>query len=226
MSLAVYLFIPVFAIVVLTGTVSASQIHDDIGIVLGNTCKTMIKNNVTSDCPTYETLAAIYKDTTEPRFSGELMYIDGMYQRGPTKTDHFNFYQYEPAERRIWIDPPGDTINRIHIIKIEPSIPVYKLDGQSTLSYNSTGAELTVGHSRYMTPNCSESIISSKAWLLLLGDTMNIILKGCDLSVSQFDSRKTTFYNSTEFDIRTSYKYQLDKWYEEAKKVASSYKRH
>ena len=55
------------------------------GISYDNTCKTMIKNNITSNCPTYEDIITLYPDTSIKGVSGEFGYRDGIYQRLPTK---------------------------------------------------------------------------------------------------------------------------------------------
>ena len=76
----------------------------DVGITLSKTCQSMIKNNFTTNCPTYEEILTLFPDTTNQQVSGEFQYIDGIYQRGPTDfKNHFNFYTY--SDNVVWVEP-------------------------------------------------------------------------------------------------------------------------
>ena len=88
-----------------------------IGVKLSQSCTTMIKNNITNNCPTYEELAQL--DTSNTRFSGEFGYEDGWYHRldSPFKNG-FESYKYDPTIRII-VDPPSNHQSRIKMITIE-----------------------------------------------------------------------------------------------------------
>jgi hypothetical protein len=64
----------------------------NFGIVLDNTCKTILRNNVTSNCPTYEDVITVFPDTSIQDVSGRFDYFDGIYQRGPEKLH--NSFEY------------------------------------------------------------------------------------------------------------------------------------
>lgn len=209
----------ILVLFVIIPTTAHANIFDDTGIMLGQSCLTMIKNNVTSDCPTYETLNAVFPDTSDNRISGEFIFVDGLFQRGKTLNDHSEFYRYETDKKRNWIDPPADIRGKLRMIIIEPSLPEYKIKGNQ-LFYNGTNggsAEMVVGHSRYTNPNCSQSTVTAENWLFVLGDTMRYMGKNCDEEFTYLETIKTRILERTEFDIRDSYKWKLSQWVQESK---------
>src|SRR3990172_7744127 len=64
------------------------------GISYDNTCKTMLKNNLTTTCPTYEDIITLFPDTSNKFVSGDFGYYNGLYQRLPTKLHNsFEYYR-------------------------------------------------------------------------------------------------------------------------------------
>ena len=205
-----------FAILPIVVLESYGSHYDHFGITLSKTCTTMLKNNITTTCPTYEELLTVYPDTSNKIISGDFEFKDGLYQRnmGMAKSNHVEFYKYN-TETVMWIDPPSDIMARTQMIIIEPTLPEYKITGVSGTIINGT---LSTGHDRWINPNCSEIVVSSTDWLLLVGDTLNLLNHDCDMEYSNYNHIKEKVFEKTEMDITTSYKYQLAQWVDQAKK--------
>ena len=200
------LFLPLLLLVPIT--VDAAQTQ--YGIALSQTCLKMISNDLQTDCPNYIEIMRLFPDGTDQRYSGEFKNIDGLYQRDTPR--HLNpwKYYYFASSPVLWIDPPGNTRDRIKMIYIEPSIPEYKLGFEST---RMDDYSVSFGKDRWINENCSVIKVTAKNWVFLTGDSINILKHNCDLSVSQFTNGTVTktFAKSYQ-DIKTSYKYQHDKW--------------
>ena len=203
--------VPVLIVIAAIG-VSLPPSFSDQGIILSNSCKTMLKNNITTNCPTYEQILSVFPDTSNRRMSGDFNYIDGILQRAePQYENHYDQYRYDTLNL-MWIDPPGDVLDKISLITIAPDDFTYKIKGQVM-----TNNTLLVGDSRYINTKCHDATISAKLWLFLLGDTIQLMNHNCDRNYTNFDEVKKRIYEKTEHDITTSYKYKLDKWIKETK---------
>src|SRR3990172_13377436 len=180
------------------------------GISYDNTCKTMIKNNVTSDCPTYEDIITLYPDTSIKGVSGEFGYRDGIYQRLPTKfINSFEYYRH--WDRPIlFVDPPVETATRIKLIEIKANLDQYLLRG-GTQSYNSIDHTLTMGIGRYI-DSCRLAYVDAAQWIFLVGDTLNHMNNNCSTDSTKFNSTIITKLGKVEHDITTSYKYKLEQF--------------
>ena len=191
----------------------------DVGITLSKTCIAMIKNNMTTACPTYEAILALFPDNTNQNISGKFIYKDGYLQRGSTNyINHFKFYTYQPVT--TWVDPPGDVVGRIATITIEPKLPEYLVSESQKLINNT----MTVGHSRYVDPLCYRATITATDWIFLTGDTMNYMFHNCDKSFTTFDNLKSKYLGKSYQDLTTSNKYKLDEFIKAAKeKYKESY---
>src|SRR3990167_1358233 len=194
--------------------VGLPQIYaDNFGISYDNTCKTMIKNNVTSDCPTYEDIITIFPDTSIKGVSGEFGYRDGIYQRLPTKfTDSFEYYRF--WDRPIlFVDPPVETATRIKLIEIKANLDTYLIRGKNP-SYNQQDHSMTLGVGRYI-DSCRVAYVAADDWISLVGDTMYHMANNCSADSTKFNSTITTKLDKVEHDITTSYKYKLELWQKE-----------
>ncbi len=180
----------------------------------------MLKNNITTDCPTYEELNTLYPDTTNQKISGEFITDDnGYYHRDHTLYhNQYKFYQHSD-ELITWIDPPADTIEKIPRIIIQPGDFDYKIKNQ-VLNNTST---YMIGQNRYVSSTCTYMMISAANWFFLLGDTIQYLVHDCDINYTNFNENKTIEHYQTYHDITTSYKYQLDNWFKEAKENATRY---
>jgi len=195
--------------------VPAYAYPESLGIQLSNSCLTMIRHNITTNCPTYEEILVIFPDTSNHRMSGGFDYSDdGVYERQPTKIKgHYKFYEFE-TEKILWIDPPGDMRFRstMKMIIIEPSLPEYKTT-QTTIDKQM----LEIGHGRWNDILCKNVTMGAEDWLFLLGDTLWYMDHNCNHAYTNFDNTKELYFKGQEYDNTTSYKYKLDKYIAEAK---------
>ena len=194
-------------------SLSFGAAYADYGIVLDNTCLVFLKNNLTTNCPTYDLINLLFPDTSNRKISGDFVIKQGIYHRQePQYEHHFNNYRYDENKDRIWIDPPGDVIDKLKLITITPHDFIYKIGGQTI-----TNNTLLTGVSRYIDPHCSSAIITANNFLFLLGDTMQTLKKKCAPNSSLFNDTKIETWEKTKHDITTSYKYKLDTWIKESK---------
>ena len=183
---------------------------DNFGITLDNTCLTMIKNNVTSDCPTYEDIITLFPDTSIKDVSGDFGYSNGIYHRLSTKWhDSFEYYRFfdHPI---LFVDPPSGTYDRVKLIQIKSNLNEYLLRGQEK-SYNAGNHTITLGHGRYV-DSCRIAYVDASKWSYLVGDTINYLSKNCAEDATTFNSKTTTQLYKTKHDLTTSYKYKLEEW--------------
>lgn len=193
---------------------SMSQIgavHGDYGINLSNTCLTMLKNNVSTDCPNYEQILTLFPDTSNQKISGHFIYKEGILQRQePQYEHHFKNYDYDNIDT-LWIDPPGDVLEKVNLITITSNDFTYKIPNQIINNFT-----LLIGQGRYISPNCDKATITAKNWLFLLGDTMKTMKENCSKGSSNFDEIKILSWEKTKHDITTSYKWKLEQWIKES----------
>lgn len=102
-----------------------------VGIQLSKTCLQMERNNVTSNCPTYNDLMQF--DNTIPDVSGDITYTDGYWHREATafKQEHCNYY-LDKYPVIIAVDPDGcwqrqTGIRMIYIQSLDPDKMIFKL---------------------------------------------------------------------------------------------------
>ena len=185
-----------------------------VGIVLSQTCQTLIKNNLSTTCPTYEILEQL--DTSEKKVSGSFEYVNGFYQRGPSPyVNSHLWYAFDSSDTwRIFVDPPREYLSRVKLITIENNFDLYynRADNQIV---NHTIIQY---HDRFVSSGCWTSTINSDIWLNLLPDTMYYMRNDCNPDFTGFDHVKKIYMNKTEMDISTSYKWQYDKWLADVKK--------
>lgn len=197
----------------------ADKLSEDIGIKLSDVCVMMIQNNMSSPCPTYDTIMGLYSDTSDKKMSGSFEWIDGMVQRNNKHIyKHYEFYRQDNKVVN-WIDPPSDTMTRIKLIEIRHMLPDYKIANSSKMILdNSTGTFYRfMGTERYVSENCMYAVISADNWIYKLADTINYLHSGCDSNSTKIQSIKQIAKQKTEFDISTSRDYQHKKWIEQIK---------
>lgn len=189
-----------------------TEYYEHIGIRLSETCRTMLENNMTTNCPNYLQILHLYPDTSIKKWSGDFYFNEnGFYEREiiTKKYDTLDVYYSFPRDV-VWIDPPSDVIEKIKIIEITSHDFVYPIKTQKI-----TNSSYLVGQSRWVSPNCDYARISSDNWIDRLGDTWIYLRSGCDKNSTNYNDLVLREWNGTIHDITTSYKYQLDKWYNE-----------
>ena len=206
------LFAIILVLTIGAGTIPQIE-AENYGIRLDNTCKTMLVNNITSNCPSYEDIITLFPDTSNRKITGEFGYYHGIYQRLPTKLiNSFEYYRFWNTTI-LFIDPPPNTNDRIRIIEIKANLGEYKLPKSGT--YNPIDHSLTLGVGRYI-DSCRIAYVDSANWISYVGDTMKHMADNCSPESTTYIDRITTKLNRTVHDITTSYKYQLAKWQQES----------
>ena len=180
-----------------------------IGIQLSQTCFTMVKHNVTSDCPTYRDLVDLGWDDSLPG-SGEFFVDDfGMYRRGPAEyTSVHELYRYD--DYHIIIDPPTEIATRTNLIIISPSLPIFVPLG----GYEKVLNQRILQQDRYV-DDCQEATITAANWRELISDTVYFLRNNCTHTNYPTEVIVTDYASS--MDITTSAKYKHEKWLAESK---------
>jgi len=187
----------------------------DFGISIAKTCYVMHKNNITTSCPTYEAIFAIFPDTSNQDVSGKFIFRDGLIQRGyPQMKDNYEWYKYE-TETLLFVDPDAQTQSKLKMITIYANLPTFKLrDGG--MSNKVVDGLRYLGDGRYI-EDCRNAVIDGKRWLFLLGDTINYMKNGCDPAFTQFNSTVEYQAKLMDHDITTSNKWLHDAFLEYVK---------
>lgn len=212
-----------------------SRLTKLVGIQLSNSCITMIQNNITSSCPTYDDL--VKYDSSNTYVSGQFIRDNStgfLHRENPQYKDSWRWYDDDP-EIRLIVDPPQGMDSRIKMITIQPNFDTYIVNGEETIpsefEYIDVEIEKTLGnqtkvrtvqvlnqtqdfamvlyHDRYV-DRCNKAIINADNWKFLLGDTITYLRSGC--SETEFDEREIIQPVKTEIDISTSPSYQYQTW--------------
>lgn len=212
-DLTSFSFIGLIVLVVAIGVGLPSIYADNFGIILDNTCITLLKNNIESNCPSYEDIITLFPDTSNQDVSGKFTYDSGIYQRAPTKLfDSFEYYRFRDSPI-LFVDPPDETKKHIKLIEIKANLKEYLLPKHQ--SYNATSHTLTMGVGRYI-DSCRTAYIDSTNWSYLLGDTIFHMQHNCSSNSTTFISKTTTQLYKVKHDIATSYKYKLEQYQKES----------
>lgn len=180
-----------------------------IGIVLSPTCLTMIKNNITTTCPTYEEL--YHLDSSIQNISGEFGFEDGFFQRlNPELINSWRWYDFD-NNIRIFLDPPSGMESRMKMIEIQPNLKTFDIGGKKiqlqkfedkeieiTNIFNKTST-ITIKvetqkegrilyHDRYIDDYCKRAIINADKWAELLSDTILHMQQNCEDGTTSFDN--------------------------------------
>ena len=168
----------------------------------------MLKNNITTACPTYAGLLALNLDSSKKE-SGIFSFFNGYYHRGSPLLKNDDKL-YDLNSYNIIIDPSPVMTKRIKTITIQPSLNNFLLDDGS-IKINNT----RIIHKDRYVDNCSHATISAVTWINTLSDTINYLRNGC---VGTLLNSVDNFTDSTTVtDITTSAKWKHDQWIKEAK---------
>ncbi len=176
----------------------------DFGITVSNTCLVMHKNNITTDCPTYESIMVLFPDTSNHDVSGKFIFKDNMIQRDkPQFKNSYNWYTFLGHETVLFIDPDTYTQKEIGMITIHPQLGLYKINKMSGKVEDN---KRYLGTGRYI-EDCRNAAIDGKNWIFLLGDTINYLRNNCEAQYTQFNSTIEYQAKLTDHDITTSNKW-------------------
>jgi len=183
----------------------------DFGIAISNTCITMHKNNVTTDCPTYEAILSLFPDTSNHDVSGKFIYKDNMLQRqNPPYTKSYSWYEFNTQNTILFVDPDTQTQKEIGMITIHSQLPYYRI---ADMSGKVEDNKRYLGTGRYI-EECRNAAIDGKNWVFLLGDTINYLRHNCEAAFTQFNSTIEFNKQLVDHDITISNKWLHDTFIE------------
>ncbi len=210
-----------------------------VGIELSQSCTKMIKYNITTDCPSYETLIQLDSSITE--VSGEFVTdMGGYFHRSPSPMQSsWNWYDYDD-QIRVIVDPPIGMSSRIKMIEIVPNFDTYTLINDMvqlpeyeiiTVQVTNTQGNQTktrdilvrnqtqtfgmiLFHDRYV-ENCSKAKINSANWQEIIADTLHYLRTDC--TQTSYNIKEVIYPNYTSIDIMESPEYKKWLWFEAAK---------
>ena len=180
----------------------------DFGITISNTCYTMHKHNVSSNCPTYQEIMVLFPDTSNQLISGEFIMKDNQLQRDRPRMDsHYDWYAFNENKTYLFIDPDFALQSQLSMIHIESRMGEYSLRDSvdDNMRY--------VGEGRYI-DSCREATIGAGNWIFMLGDTMEYLRHDCHPSFTLFNETKIIRKELVDHDITTSAKWIHDKFLE------------
>ena len=181
-----------------------------VGIMLSNTCIAMLKNNLTTNCPSYETLMSFNWDTSKSQ-SGSFVFKNGYYHRDtPLVKNDYKLYSLN--DYNIIMDPSPSMIQHIKTITISQNLESYLLPSD-LVKVNNTR---TIHKDRYV-DSCTHGIISADTWQQTLSDTIQYLRGGCTTTLLGVVDAKQD--ETTIQDISTSSKYKHDQWIKEIKET-------
>ncbi len=180
----------------------------DYGISISKTCYNIHRfapENSTTNCPTYESIMAIFPDTSNQEVSGGFIYKHNMLQRerAPME-DSYNYYAFKTGTY-LFIDPDADTAKQLGMITIYSSLPTYKIN--SDLGNNTR----IMGEGRYV-EGCRNAVISAEDWIFKLGDTIEYLRHDCHPTYTMFNETRLIYTNYAKHDITTSAKWLHDQF--------------
>ncbi len=167
-----------------------------IGITMDNTCKIFIKNNFSSNCPSFELLSLIYPDSSCEYVNHSC--IDYYRQQGG-----FHYM----------IDPPASVADRIKMIQIRYNFEEFHIQGIE--GYNNTAHTINYQVGRYL-DGCKTAYIGADSWFRYTGDSIYLLYKGCDMNYTGLGGFRSESINQTDFDIRDFKQWQLEQWIKES----------
>lgn len=218
-----------------------SHLTKKIGVSLSKSCEVMIKNNFTSNCPSYKQLVQL--DSSNTSISGKFTTDDdGFFHRGDEPVENSYKYYWNDDTIRLFVDPPGNMANRIKMIYIQPNFETYTLAGDLTIDDDfeiiQGNKTLTSGnqtkliefdvrnqtsyfgtiqyHDRYI-ENCNEATINADNWKFLIGDTIHLMRNDCDRGFTAFEEREVIIPNSTSYSPEDSPNWNI---LQEAKRIS------
>ncbi len=179
----------------------------DFGISISNTCYTMHKNNISSNCPTYEAIMSLFPDTSNQLVSGEFIYKHNQLQRDrPQLEDHYKYYAFQ-NRTIIFIDPDAQLQSQLSMIRIESSLPEF------AINYSIVNNTRYMGEGRYI-DECRNAVIDGRNWIFLIGDTMQYIAHDCHSTFTLFSDVKEIKMYKIIHDITTSSKWLHEQFLE------------
>ena len=216
-----------------------------IGVYLSGSCITMIQNNYSTHCPTYNTLYQL--DTSDKYMSGDFITDENGYfhRQEPQLKESWRAYDFDDTFRII-VDPPSGMIERIKTIEIRPNFDTYTLSQEMIQKpeyqmiekqINFTGMWFNetktvskainvmnktkdfgrvIFHDRYI-DKCKHAIINAANWTQLVADTIHHLRSNCAESTTSYITKEVLYPNYTEIDYASTNDYKYKKWLSQIK---------
>ena len=212
----------------------------NIGVTLSSSCITMIKNNITTTCPSYKELYSL--DSSNQNVSGTFGYKDNFFQRlEPNMKNSWRWYDSDNIIR-LFVDPPSQMQSRMKMIEITPNLDTYTMIGKKyqhgEFEYEDDTEIITAHsnqtkiihikvstqesgrilyHDRYIDNYCKTGMINSDNWKMLLPDTIHHMRQNCIEGSTSLDNVEFIPVIDTEFNRLESPSWQELQWFEESK---------
>ena len=199
---------------------------------------TMIKNNITTTCPTYEEL--YHLDSSNQNISGTFGYEDGLFQRLESNvSDGWRWYDSDDTIR-LFVDPQSQMYNRIKIIEITPNLEAYAVKGKNYQhqKYENATMEITthtnktktitapvkiqeqgriVYHDRYVDDHCRTALVNSEKWMMILPGIIHHMRNNCADESFAISNMEFIAPNNSPFNRDESPSWKKLQWFEESK---------
>jgi len=180
----------------------------DFGISISKTCYQMNKYNITSNCPTYESIMLLFPDTSDQKVSGKFIYKDNQLQRAkPQMEKSYRYYDFMENTTILFIDPDTETKKQLGMITIESRLPEYPINYKVIDNTRQMGIGRSI-------EDCRNAVIGSENWVELLGDTIQFLRNDCHPTFTLYNDNVTIIMKKYEHDITTSNKWLHDKFLE------------
>ncbi len=180
----------------------------DFGISISKTCYNIHRFapvNSTTKCPTYESIMAVFPDTSVKEVSGGFIYKHNMLQREKAPMEKsYNYYAFKNGTY-LFIDPDTETSKNLGMIVIESQLKEYPIN------YKVENNTRVIGVNRYI-EDCRNAVIGAENWIELLGDTIQLLRHNCHPTFTFFNDSKTIISEYTKHDITTSNKWLHDQF--------------
>ncbi len=180
-----------------------------ISIALSQACENMIKQNVSSNCPTYATLIDLFDNTNE-MVSGKFIEKDNDLRRDDNQMiKHWEFYPQNGFETVVMVDP--DVLYMRQAVNIEVQSNDFRVaniwGGQSKQSSFVNGT-ITSYNGLSVDRDCTR--INTSPDLQRITNVIGFAISGC---TEQFDIQPNVVkLNATEFDKHESRHYKYESW--------------
>jgi hypothetical protein len=212
------------------------DVDTKIGIKISSTCETMLKNNFTTNCPTYKQLE--YLDTSDISISGNFTTDEnGFYHRGDERVSESYKFYWKDTTTRVFVDPPSSMVDKMKMIYIQSNFNTFifpqdiaiddKFEIQITNKTDVYGENtkfteyrdrvkiesfgLVSYNDRYI-DDCKIATISADNWQFLVEDTLHFMINNCDIDYTNFEEREITSPIKTEIDLTTSPNWVYQQW--------------
>lgn len=181
--------------------------NSTIGITLSRTCELMIKNNMSTQCPSYHDLS--YYDNGDAEVFGKLS-DDALGMRLGTNYTLTNdlFTDYN-----IWyvlVDPPNAAYQHMTHIRIDTKV-MWLYHADITVDHRA----IEFNEQRYIAEYCQYAVINAENWISLLPDTIYHMRNNCAPNTTMLNHTSIERFPTTYWNPLDSIAYQERLWLED-----------